>query len=577
MRLLGYFLPNKTMVSVAIFALCIFSLVDAGMIYFIQPLIDDGLAKADADMLKFAALMVVAIFFSRGLFSFIASYTMSYTSTQIVFTVRQQVFSHLQCLPMTYFDRTSTGKLISKLIYDAEQVAGATSEALMVCLRESVIVVVLLAIMFSASWQLSLVFLLLGPLIGWLIALVSRRFRRVSQSMQRLMGDISIQAEESLRSHKDVLAFSAQAVQQEKFRSINRANRQQAMKLATVSAVSNPVIQFIASLAIAGILFLASFETVLMSLSVGTFTTVLVAMGSLLRPLKQLSKVNQQLQKGLAAADSLFAILDEQVESNPGKGRKADFQHSIQISGLHFSYPGAKTPALRNIDMIVPKGLTLAIVGESGSGKSTLTDLLLRLYAAPKNSILLDNDAIEECDLHDYRSLFSVVSQHPYLIDDTLESNITYGIDRHVSASEIKRVVNAAQLQDVVARMPDGMSSKVGENGARLSGGQRQRIAIARALLRQSPILVLDEATSALDGLTEHRIYQNIARMGREQTIIIVTHRLRSIENADHIAVMHQGNLVQQGSHLELVSQSGTYAQLYATQNSTKSAQHACA
>lgn len=565
-RLFGYFKPHKSMLFVAICALCVFSVVDAGMIYFIQPLIDDGLAKADAGLLKLAALAVVAIFLVRGVFSFIANYAMAYTSTHIVFAVRQQVFSHMQHLPMGFFDRTSSGELISKLIYDAEQVAGATSEALMVCLRESLIVLVLLAIMFNASWQLSIVFLLLGPIIGWLIACVSKRFRCVSRSMQTSMGDITVQAEESLRAHKDVLAFSAQTVQQEKFRLINKANRQQAMKLAVVSAISNPVIQFIASLAIAGILFLASVEGVLSTLSVGAFTTVLVAMGSLLRPLKQLSKINQQLQKGLTAAQSLFAVLDENVEPDPGKHQKVGFNREIRISELSFAYPDAINPAVRNLDLTIQKGLTLAIVGESGSGKSTLTDLLLRFYTAADESIFIDNKSIQHCDLQDYRALFSVVSQHAYLSDDTLLANIIYGSDRSITSEEINRVVRAAQLDEVVANLPDGLSTKVGENGARLSGGQRQRIAIARALLRQSPVLILDEATSALDGITEKRIYQNIAKIKEGQTTIIVTHRLRSIENANHIFVMHQGKLMAQGRHKELLNQPGIYAQLYSTQ-----------
>lgn len=567
-RLLGYFLPHKSILIVSCCALCLFSLVDAGMIYFIQPLIDNGLTQSDGAILRIGAAGVIMVFLLRGLFSFVANYTLAYTSNHIVCSLRQQVFLHLQTLPLTYFEKTSTGQLVSKLIYDAEQVARATSDVVMITIRESIIVLVLIAIMINASWQLSLIFLLIGPVIAWLISLASKRFRRVSGAMQSTMGDITKQAEESIRGHKDVLAFSLQKVEETKFQICNNANRVQATKLASIAAMSNPVIQLIASLAIAGILLLASMGSVLDTLTVGAFTTSLVAMGSLLRPLKQLSNINQQLQRGLVASESLFSILDQASENNVGVKPVSAFIDCIRFDDVSFAYDSSRREVLKHVSFAIPCNKTIALVGESGSGKSTITDLLQRFYNPPKGSILLDDNPIENYLLEDYRHLFALVSQQVFLFDASLRDNIAYGCQRDVCCDEINTILQTVQLKAFVESLQNGLDTVVGENGVTLSGGQKQRIALARALLRDAPILVLDEATSALDSVTEMLVYKGISKRRQNSTTIIVTHRLHSIENVDHILAMNNGNLVEQGKHDELVQLNGFYAKLHQQQAS---------
>jgi len=368
-RLLRYFDPHRSLLIIAILGLAMFSLVDAGMIYFIQPLIDDGLAKANGMVLKMGALLILGIFLLRGLASFVANYTMAYVSSKITCLIRQQAFDHLQTLPLTFFQQHNSGNLISKVTYDAEQLSRATSETFLTLIRESLIVLVLLGIMFYSSWQLSLIFLFVGPVIALVINRVSKRFKQVSTHLQDAMGEVTRHCEQSISNHREILAFATQTYEQQRFARVNQNNRQQTMKLATASAISNPVVQLIASFAIAGVLWLSSLEGVIDQISVGTFTTTLVAMGSLLRPLKQLTNINQSLQRGLAAANSLFTLLDEPAERDKGTQTPLAFSHQLTITDLSFHYPGQEQAVLKNINIQLNKGQTLALVGKSGTCK----------------------------------------------------------------------------------------------------------------------------------------------------------------------------------------------------------------
>ncbi len=565
-RLLAYFKPHKFVIMVGLLGLSLFSFVDAGMIYFIKPLIDEGLSKADSKTLQIGALLVVIIFLLRRVASFISNYAIAYTSAKITNGVRQQVFTKLQSLPMLFFDENSSGSLISKIIYDTEQISAAISNAIAVFIRETLIIVVLLCMMFYASWQLSMIFLLIGPVIALIINKVSKRFKKISTALQNTMGDITKKSEQSILAHQEILVFNTANEITAQFSDTNNKNRQQAMKLATATALSNPAIQFIASFAIAAVLLLASMEEILHSLTAGTFTMVLFVMGSILRPLKQLTNINQQLQRGLAASMSIFSLLDQKDEVDEGKTMLKDTRIDINFSDLTFYHQSAKQPAIYKFTAIIPAGKTVALVGESGSGKTTITNLLLRLYSCPSNSILINNIPIEKFTLESLRSQFSLVSQRIVLFDDTIANNITFGCQRLVSRAEIEQVAIDANVVEFAESMEAGIDSLIGENGRRLSGGQRQRIAIARALLRDAPIIILDEATSALDNTSERLMQEAFAKLSINKTMLVIAHRLSTVEKADHILVMGKGRLVEQGSHDSLLKEQGTYYQLYQKQ-----------
>ncbi|MGB0834405.1 MAG: lipid A export permease/ATP-binding protein MsbA [Psychrobium sp.] len=563
-RLIRYFYPYKIFVVIALIATLLFSVVDAGMIYFVKPLIDQGLAKADSDTLVLGAFLVILIFVLRGITSIISSMAVSYISTQITFVLRQQAFEKLQSLPVRFFDQHNTGSVISKITYDTEQVSSATSNAIVVMVREFMIVCVLLALMIYTSWQLSLIFLIIGPSIAYIIALASRRFKNISSAQQHSMGVITQQTEQAILSHQEVLAFNHGHQLSEQFKQTNNRNRQHAFKLAATSAISNPIIQLLAASAIAIILLLASIEQVLSTLTPGTFMMLLFAMGSLLRPLKQLSSINQQLQKGLAGATSVFAFIDLDDEIDVGKLTLAGTTHTISIKDLTFRYNlDSPRPALGEFSADIDAGKTVALVGSSGSGKSTLAKLLLRFYEPPPQSIFINDVPIEHYQLKALRSQCSLVSQSVILIDDTLANNIRFGCDYPVTRAAIEQAARAANVMAFANSMEHGLDTYIGENGKLLSGGQRQRIAIARAFLRNAPIVILDEATSALDTQSEQLIQRSLSALTANKTVLIIAHRLSTVKDADTILVMNEGAIVERGTHQTLMMTKGHYYDLF--------------
>ncbi len=565
-RLLGYFGAHKLKLLVALLALCLFSIVDAGMIYFVKPLIDDGLALSNAETLKTGALVVVLIFFFRGIAGFVYNYILAYVSSYITHDIRQQAFEKLQRLPMYYFDECNRGTLISKLIYDTEQISKATSTALVTVFRETLIVLVLLGMMFYQSWQLSLIFVIIGPLIAIIIAKVTKRFKQVSVALQNSMGDITKVADQSLSNHQEVLAYNMSEKLSQQFSQANNKNRRQIMKLATASALSNPTIQLIASFSISAVLLLASNENIIKELTPGTFTMVLFAIGSLLRPLKQLTMVNQQLQSGITAANSVFELLDKTEENDGGSKSLTGDSFSIKFEQLNFSYRKSTANILNNISAFIPAKSSIALVGATGSGKSTLANLLLRLYDAPESSVYIDNTPIEQYSLASLRSNIALVSQQIVLFDDSLANNILFGCKRNVSRAELEDIAEQANVMSFASLLPLGLDSAIGENGCLLSGGQRQRIAIARAMLKDAPIVILDEATSALDNKSEFLIQQAFARLGENKTMLIIAHRLSTIENADQIIVLDKGHIVEQGHHSALLLNRSHYYQMHQQQ-----------
>lgn len=562
-RLLGYIKPYKLTFAFAILGMIGFSAIDTWFFSQIETLIDDGLAKGNSTILFYGGLIVPIFFIVRGLFNVASNYFLNYVGFKVVTRMRQQLFEHLMKVPVKFHDQHSTGELISKITYDTQQVAEATSRAVLILVKDGAFVIGLLGLMFYQSWQLSLVFLVVGPIIAKIVAVVSKRFRTVSGRIQTAMGNVTTTAEQMINGHKVVVMHEGQKVESKRFAEINNNTRNQNMKLVNTRAISTSVIQFIASLSLAMVLILASFPEMLEELSPGAFTTLLTAMIMLLRPLKQLTNINSDFQRGIAAATSVFDILDQPVEVDKGSLQVDRVKGDLVFDHVTFTYQQGDEPALKNISFNLQPGKTLALVGRSGSGKSTISSLLTRFYDVSDGQILLDGHNLQEYNLKCLRRQFALVSQHVTLFNDTIANNIAYGAPADVSHEDIMEAAEQAYVTEFTETLPNGLDTIVGENGVMLSGGQRQRIAIARALLQDAPILILDEATSALDTESERHIQQALGALRKNRTSLVIAHRLSTIENADEILVLDNGEIVERGDHHKLLEQQGPYSQLY--------------
>lgn len=565
-RFLEYLKAYKMPFFFAIIGMIGYSAVDTFVFAQLQPMIDESLGKNDHEYLRLAAYAIVPLFLLRGFFNFMGSYTLSWIGAQVVMRMRQQLFDKYIHLPVAFHDNHAVGGLISKVTYDTEQVANASGKALLTLVREGALVIGLLCVMFYYSWQLSLIFLLIGPLVAIIVSFVSKRFRVVSKNIQQSMGNLTSSVEQAVKGHKVVIMFGGQEIERERFKQKNNHNRQQTMKLNVTSILSVSSIQVIASIALAVVLFIASTPGMLEELTAGVFINVVFCMVMLLKPLKQLTTINNQFQKGMAACASIFEILDEHDEEDKGQQTFTRAKGHIEFDDVTFSYPGKQTPALTNVTFNAKPGQSIALVGRSGSGKSTISSLLTRFYVPQQGEIRLDGAALNSIDLKSLRAQFAVVSQNVTLFNDSIANNIAYGAKQHVSREQIEEAAKMAHVEEFLANLPDGLDTVIGENGLMLSGGQRQRIAIARAILAQAPILILDEATSALDTESERLIQDALETLQKRCTSIVVAHRLSTIENADCIMVVEQGRIIEQGKHGELLEKGGHYAQLHALQ-----------
>ena len=565
-RFLEYLKAYKMPFVFAIIGMIGYSAVDTFVFAQLQPMIDESLGKNDHDYLRLAAYAIVPLFLLRGFFNFLGSYTLSWIGAQVVMRMRQQLFDKYIHLPVQFHDNHAVGGLISKVTYDTEQVANASGKALLTLVREGALVIGLLCVMFYYSWQLSLIFLLIGPLVAIIVSFVSKRFRVVSKNIQQSMGTLTSSVEQAVKGHKVVIMFGAQEIERERFKQKNNHNRQQTMKLNVTQILSVSSIQVIASIALAVVLFIASTPGMLEKLTAGVFINVVFCMVMLLKPLKQLTTINNQFQRGMAACASIFEILDEQDEADNGKINVERAKGKIVFDDVTFAYPGKERPALTNVSFTAHPGQSIALVGRSGSGKSTISSLLTRFYTPQQGEIRLDDNPLTDIDLKSLRAQFAVVSQNVTLFNDTIANNIAYGAKQNVSREEIVNAAKMAHVEEFLANLPEGLDTVIGENGLMLSGGQRQRIAIARAILAQAPILILDEATSALDTESERLIQDALEALQKRCTSIVVAHRLSTIENADCIMVVEQGHIIEQGKHDELLAKKGHYAQLHALQ-----------
>ncbi|AJI84154.1 lipid transporter ATP-binding/permease [Yersinia enterocolitica] len=554
--------PYKTGLVVAAIALILNAASDTFMLSLLKPLLDDGFGKANSSILKWMPLAVIGLMVVRGVTGFVSSYCISWVSGKVVMHIRRRLFSHMMGMPVSFFDQQSTGTLLSRITYDSEQVAASSSGALVTVVREGASIIGLFIMMFYYSWQLSLILIVIAPIVSVSIRLVSKRFRNISKNMQSTMGEVTTSAEQMLKGHKEVLIFGGQKVETERFEAVSNRMRQQGMKLVSASSISDPIIQLIASFALAFVLYAASFPSVMETLTAGTITVVFSAMIALMRPLKSLTNVNAQFQRGMAACQTLFTILDMEQEKDEGKLEVDRAKGEIEFRHVTFYYPGKDTPALNDINMHIDAGKTVALVGRSGSGKSTIANLMTRFYDVSEGSILLDGHDLRDYRLGALRNQVALVSQNVHLFNDTVANNIAYARDEQYSRAEIEEAARMAYAMDFINKMENGLDTVIGENGVMLSGGQRQRIAIARALLRDCPILILDEATSALDTESERAIQAALDELQKTRTSLVIAHRLSTIEKADEILVIEDGRIVERGMHAELLAKKGVYAQL---------------
>ena len=567
-QLWPYIANYKIGIVVAVIALIINATSDTLMVSMLKPLLDEGFTydSIESDFLKMMPVYLIILISIRGVSSFVSSYGLSWVSGKVVMIMRQRVFNHFMSMPVSFFDKQSSGDLLSRITYDSEQVANATSGALVSLVREGASIIGLMTMMFYYSWQLSAILLLIAPIVALGIRHVSKIFRRISNNMQYAMGSVTTSAEQMLKGHKVVLSFGGQQVESERFKLVSNQMRQQTMKLVSAQAIANPVIQLIASMALVAVLILANTDTIREQLTAGTFAVVFAAMFGLMRPVKALTNVTSQFQRGMAACQSLFALMELDTEQDKGKYQVEKVKGNIEFKQVTFTYSGKEKPAITALDLSIAAGKTVALVGRSGSGKSTIANLLTRFYDIDRGGIYLDGVEVKDYQLTNLRKQFAIVSQNVHLFNDTIANNIAYAAQDKYSTEQIERAAELAYAADFIRSMDNGFDTVIGENGVSLSGGQRQRIAIARALLRDAPVLILDEATSALDTESERAIQAALEALKKNRTVVVIAHRLSTIEKADEIFVIEEGDVVEHGSHAQLLNKEGVYAQLYRTQ-----------
>jgi subfamily B ATP-binding cassette protein MsbA len=570
-RLLGYCLPHWRVFLVAALGMAVYAATDTGFAYLINKLIGAIGAPPAAEepyqelIRRWLPLGILLLFLVRGTGEFAATYGIGWIGRQIIKKLRGEVFTKFLDLPTRFFDTTVAGMQLSKLTFNIEQVADATSNVVTVLIRDSLTTVGLIGYMIYLSPVLTAFVFVAAPVLALLIRTLARMFRRHSTRIQESMGDLTRITTEVLQSHRIIKIFNGQEYEAQRFETANENNRRMNMRLFATKAIGDGITVFLAAVGLAGVVYVATQDSVRNALDVGDFGGFIAALLLLMRPLKALTNVNAALQRGIAGGASVFRLLDEDGERDTGVLAPARVSGKVEFRNVSFGY-GDQASVLHDIDLTVPAGQTLAIVGRSGSGKSSLVGLLPRFYDVDSGVILVDDQPLGDYSLSALRNQISLVSQEVVLFNDTIAGNIAYGSCQNAARADIEAAARAAHVDEFAAQLPDGLDTWVGDRGVLLSGGQRQRIAIARALLKNAPILILDEATSALDTESERRIQAALAHLMKNRTTFVIAHRLSTIENADRIIVMSDGRIVEAGSHPELLAAGGHYANLHRLQ-----------
>ena len=565
-RLLGYVVPYKRIFAVAIVGMFVVALGETAFVALLKPIMDEGFVNRDQFLIKWLPLVLVVVMFVRGIGQFVDTYTMAWIGRRIIYDLRTELFDRHLHLSETYFDNHPSANLVSQLVFDCEQVSRASTQAIRVLVRDSINIILLLIWMSYLSWKTTLALLLIVPVAAIVIRYSSKKLRAASSELQRTVGRITEVASEALTGHELVKAFNGFDRQKKLFDLSNNRNRQQFMKRIMVVAISVPLIIFIAGLALAMIVWYALQQTGESQVTAGTFISYISATVMLMQPIRRLSRLNEVIQTGVAASDSIFSTLDLEPEQDTGSRHLDEpVSGSLSFGQVSFNYADTEQPALKDISFEVPARSKVALVGASGSGKSTVVKLLMGLYRANAGSIKIDGQEISDLSLTSLREAIAFVPQKSVLFNDSLQENVCYG-SATLDQARFAEVIDAAMLTQVVESHPDGVDQNIGENGDRLSGGQQQRIAIARALYKNAPVLILDEATSALDSGAEYKIQTAIDALLQNRTALIIAHRLSTIRNADLILVFDQGQIVEQGSHDTLLEQKGVYAKLVKAQ-----------
>tara|TARA_B100000035_G_scaffold315484_1_gene336981 strand:- start:36915 stop:38660 length:1746 start_codon:yes stop_codon:yes gene_type:complete len=558
LRLLSYALKYKFILSLSIFSLLVLALTNTGFLALIKKITDEGLVEKSSDSLILLPIFLLILMTIRASAGFISSYSMRWVSRKIVEDLRYDTFKRIMVLPVHYFDRHAAGNIVSKLTYETEQLSTIVTKIALDAIRDILTVLGIVGYMLYLDWLLTMIFAIMAPVMAWYLKQVSPRLRGAGAEVQQSMGDMTRISEEAIASQRIVKIFGTSLFELKKFTEISIRNRKMHTKLAKLSGVNSLVIEVLSAIALSLVVFYS-----INHFTAGEFAAFVGALLMLISPIKKITAINEQIQVGLAAAKSIFTIMDEQREKDLGKKIINRVKGSIAFKNVYFSYFDEKNDAVRDISFSVRAGEKVALVGKSGGGKTTLINLIPRLYEIDRGEILIDDKNIQSLKLNSLRDKISLVSQDTILFNDTIYNNISYGSSGKSKLSDIKKAAKAANALEFIEKLPNGFNHIIGDRGTKLSGGQKQRIAIARAILKNAPILLLDEATSALDSESEMHVQKALDNLMKKRTSIVIAHRLSTIMNADKIFVIHDGALIEKGTHDQLMRKKGKYTALY--------------
>lgn len=556
--------PFKKALFIAVLGLLLNAVTDSALISLTKPLLDNGLMDKNYSLLIIIAISIIGLIALRGVSNYASTYCLSWLSGKVITKFRQMIFDHLVKCPVSFHDKQTVGDLVSIITYNTQMLSKASSDALIILVREITYGIGLCVVMFYGNWKLALVLIILVPFIIWVAQFIAKKFRKKLMSMQKGMGEITTAADEMLKGHKDVLVFNAKEFEKNNFNKITNIFRCDMLKIELISRLSTPIVQMIATLGLGFILFLVASQS--LDITPGSFTVVFSAMIAVMRPLRELTSLHVELQKGAVACESLFGLLSTPLEDDSGKVVAKNVKGNIEFKDVTYQYPSGNSPILNDINFKIEAGQTIALVGRSGAGKSTIASLIPRFYDLEKGQILIDDINIKDYTLKSLRNQIGYVSQRVHLFNGTIADNIVYGERELHSKEEIINAAKLANAMEFIDKLEKGIDTEIGDNGILLSGGQRQRIAIARVLLRNNPILILDEATSALDNESERFVQDAIELLQKNRTSIIIAHRLSTIEKADRILVIDNGRIIEDGNHQTLIGLDGIYALMHKMQ-----------